>query len=188
MPIPATQMRVGSIILHEGKLHRVVFKQHVTPGNWRGMVQTKLQNVETGSTSEYRFRSTDTVEPARLENHELQYLYRSGDDFTFMNQENYEMINLSGEVLGDAAKYLQENMVIVAQYFQGKVIAIDVPMTAIYRITETDPAMKGATASGGAKLAVLENGIQIKVPQHLGVGDLVKIDTRDDSFIERANG
>jgi len=185
MPIPATQMRVGSVILHEGKLHRVVMKQHITPGNWRGMVQSKLQNLETGTIYEHRFRSTDTVEPARLEDHELQFLYRSGDDFTFMNQETYEMINLGTDVLGDNAKYLQENMVITAQYFQDSVVGIEVPMTAVYRIAETDPPMKGATASGGPKQAVLENGITVKVPQHLSTGDLVKIDTRDDSFVER---
>ncbi len=187
MPIPATQIRVGSVILHEGKLHRVVYKQHITPGNWRGMVQTKLQSLESGSTVEHRFRSTDTVEPARLEAHELQYLYRSGDDFTFMNQESYEMINLSAEILGDNAVYLQESMVITAQYFQGTVVSIEVPMTVVFRIAETDPPMKGATASGGPKPALLENGLTVKVPQHLGTGDLVKIDTRDDSFIERVS-
>ncbi len=185
MPIPATQMRVGSVILHEGKLHRVVYKQHITPGNWRGMVQTKLQNLDTGTIYEHRFRSTDTVEPARLEAHELQFLYRSGDDYTFMNQETYEMINLSIEVLGDNAGYLQENMVITAQYFEGNVVSIEVPMTVVFRITETDPPMKGATASGGSKPALLENGITVKVPQHLSTGDLVKIDTRDDTFVER---
>jgi len=186
MSIAATQMRVGSVILHEGKLHRVVYKQHITPGNWRGMVQAKLQNLETGSIYEHRFRSTDTVEPARLEDHPLQYLYRSGDDYSFMNTENFEMTDLAADVLGDAAKYLQENLVINAQYFQGKVVAIEVPMNLVFEIAETDPPMRGATASGGSKPAVLENGITVKVPQHLSVGDKIKIDTRDDTFIEKA--
>ena len=96
------------------------------------------------------------------------------------------MINLPDDVLGDTAKYLQENMVISAQYFEGKVVGIEVPMTVVFTITETDPAMKGATASGGPKPATLENGLVVKVPQHLSVGDKVKIDTRDDSFVERA--
>lgn len=187
MSIAATQMRVGSVIVHEGKLHRVVFKQHVTPGNWRGMVQTKLQNLETGSIYEHRFRSTDTVEPAHLEQHELQFLYRSGDDYSFMNTESYEMTTLSEEVLGESAKYLQENLVISAQYHEGKVVSIEVPMTLVFTIVETDPSMKGATASGGPKPAKLDNGLTVKVPQHLNTGDKVKIDTRDDSFIERVS-
>jgi len=187
MPIPATQLKVGMHIVHNGELHRVTSVMHVTPGNWRGMVQTKLMRVSTGTQVEHRFRSADTVDRATLEQHELQYLYRSGDDYTFMNTENYEMTNLSGEVLGDSAKYLQENMMIQAEYYEGKIIGIEVPMTLVFRIAECDPPMKGATASGGPKAAVLENGITVKVPQHLNVGDLVKIDTREDTFIERVS-
>jgi elongation factor P len=185
MAIPATQIRSGMLLLINGKPHRVVSKQHVTPGKGNAIVQTILQSLESGSNVNHRFRSAESVETARLDSHELQYLYRSGDDYTFMNQESFEMINLSTEVLGENAKYLQENLVITASYWEGKVVAIEVPMTVVFRITETDPVMKGATASGGSKPAVLENGISTKVPQHLGIGDLVKIDTRDDSFVER---
>ncbi len=185
MAIPATQIRNGMILVLDGKPHRVVSKHHVTPGKGNAVVQTILQNLETGSNVNQRFRSAETVEPARLEAHELQFLYRSGDDYTFMNQETYEMINLSTEVLGDYAAYLQENMIIVAQYWSGKVVGIELPTTAVYRIAETDPPMKGASASGGPKQAILENGLQVKIPQHLSTGDLVRIDTRDDSFVER---
>ncbi len=185
MAIPATQIKSGMILVIDGKPHRVVSKQHITPGKGNALVQTVLKSLETGSIVNQRYRSAETVEPARLEEHELQYLYRSGDDYTFMNQETYEMINLPSEDLGDTAKYLQENMVISAQYFEGKVVGIDVPMTVVFTITECDPAMKGATASGGPKPATLDNGLVVKVPQHLSVGDRVKIDTRDDSFVER---
>lgn len=188
MPIPATQLKVGMHILHNGELHRVTSVMHVTPGNWRGMVQTKLVKVKTGTQVEHRFRSADTVDKADMEQHELQFLYRSGDEFSFMNQESYEILNLSQETLGDNSRYLQENMVIVADYYDGKVVGIEVPMTLIFRIAECDPPMRGATASGGPKPAMLENGITVKVPQHLNVGDLVKIDTRDDSFVERVSG
>jgi elongation factor P len=185
MAVPATQIRSGMIILISDKPHRVVSKQHVTPGKGNAVVQTVLQNLETGSNVNHRFRSAESVETARLETHELQYLYKSGDNFTFMNQETYEMIDLSEEVLGENGKYLQENMVISAEYWEGKVVAIDLPLTVVFRISETAPPMKGATASGGPKPATLENGLVVKVPQHLNVGDLVKIDTRDDSFVER---
>lgn len=187
MAIPATQIRSGMILVVDGKPHRVVSKQHITPGKGNALVQTQLRNLETGNIINQRFRSAETVEPARLDEHELQYLYRSGEDYTFMNQETYEMINLSADVLGESAKYLKEDMVITAQYFEGKVVGIQVPMTVVFRIVETDPAMKGATASGGPKPATLENGMVVKVPQHLSVGDLVKIDTRDDSFVERVS-
>ena len=185
MAIPATQIKIGMILLHQGKPHRVVSKQHVTPGKGNAVVQTNLQSLESGSTFNQRFRSAESVEPARLETHELQYLYQSGDEYTFMNQETYEMVNLTKEVLGDNAAYLQENLVISAEYWQGNIVGIEVPMNLVFTITETDPAMKGATASGGPKPALLDNGLTIKVPQHLSVGDKVKIDTRDDTFIER---
>ena len=188
MPVPATQMRNGMIVLIDGKPHRVVSKQHVTPGKGNAIVQTVLHNLETGSNINHRFRSAETVETARLETHELQYMYRSGDSYSFMNQESYEMIELSKDVLGENAKYLTENMVISAQYWQGKVVGVEIPMTAVFRIEDTEPAMKGATASGGPKPATLDNGLVVKVPRHLGVGDLVKIDTRDDSFIEKVTG
>lgn len=185
MAIPANKMRLGMVILVDGKPHRVVSKDHITPGKGQAVVQTILNNLETGSNINQRFRSAESVETARLETHELQYMYRSGDSYSFMNQETYEMIELTAEVLGDNAKYLQENMVLNAQYWEGKVVGVEVPMTAVFRITETEPPMKGATASGGPKPATLENGMVVRIPRHLNVGDLIKIDTRDDTFIER---
>jgi len=185
MAIPATQIRIGRLVLVNGKPHRVLSKQHITPGKGNAVVQVQLQSLETGTSFPHRFRSAESVETASLDTHELQFSYRSGDDYTFMNTETYEMINLHEDVLGENAKYLQENMIIVAQYWEGKVVAIELPMTVVFRIADTEPVMKGATASGGAKPATLENGLVIKVPQHLGIGDLVKIDTRDDTFVER---
>jgi elongation factor P len=173
------------IILLSQKPYRVVSKQHVTPGKGNAVVQTVLQNLETGGNINHRFRSAETVETARLESHDLQFMYKSGDDYSFMNQESYEMIDLPGDTLGENAKYLKEEMVITAQYWQGKVVGIEVPMTVMLKITETEPAIKGATASGGPKPATLENGLVVKVPRHLNTGDMIKIDTRDDSFIER---
>ena len=187
MAIPATQIRNGMILLVEGKPCRVVSKEHITPGKGNAVVQTVLTDLTTGSTLNRRFRSAEAVDTASLETHELQFLYRSGEDLSFMNQETYEMIALSREALGENAKYLQEHMVITAQYWNGKVVGIELPMTAVFRIAECDPSMQGATASGGAKPATLENGMVVKVPQHMNVGDLVRIDTRDDSFVERVS-
>ncbi len=185
--IPATQIKAGRIVLVNGKPHRVISKQHVTPGKGNAIVQVQLFNLETATNIPHRFRSAESVETATLEHHDLQFSYQAGDDYTFMNTETYEMVALSSEVLGENAKYLQEEMMISAQYWEGKVVAIEVPMSVVFAIAETDPVMKGATASGGPKPAVLENGMTVKVPQHLGVGDKVKIDTRDDTFVERVN-
>jgi elongation factor P len=149
------------------------------------MVHAKMVNLMTGSQVEHRFRSEDKVERADLEHHPLQYLYRSGDDFTFMNTENFEMVNVSSEGLGDAVQYLTEGMTVEMSYFNGKPVAVDLPMFVELEIVETDPVMKGATVSSSPKPARLNTGLMTKVPQHMSVGDRVKIDTRDGSFVER---
>lgn len=184
--IPATQVKVGMVILHDGKPCRVTNVLHVTPGNWRGMVHAKMVNLVTGSQVEYRFRSEDKVDRAELDHHPLQYLYRSGDNYTFMNTENYEMVNVSREHLGDAVDYLVEGMMVEMNYFEGKPVTVDVPMFVELEIIETDPVMKGATVTSSPKTATMNSGLVTKVPQHMSVGDRVKIDTRDGSFVERA--
>src|SRR5439155_13576442 len=118
--IAATQLKVGMVIMHNSKPHRVTNVLHVTPGNWRGMVQTRLVNIETGSNTEHRFRSEDKVEHADLDHHNLQFSYRAGDELHFMNTESYEMMSLSSEVLGDAVGYLTQGMVSESQYFEGR--------------------------------------------------------------------
>jgi elongation factor P len=183
--IAATQMKVGMVIMHNGKPHRVTHVLHVTPGNWRGMVQTRLVNIETGSNTEHRFRSEDKVERARMEQHSLQYSYRAGDDFHFMNTENYEMIELNSEVLGDAVNYLIEGMVMQADYFQGRVVGVEVPMFVELEVKETTPNIKGAAVQNTAKPALLETGFEIKVPSYIESGNRVKIDTRTGEFVER---
>jgi len=184
--IAATQLKVGMVIMHNGKPHRVTNVLHVTPGNWRGMVQTRLVNIETGSNTEHRFRSEDKVDRAAMEQHNLQFSYRAGDEYHFMNTESYEMMSLSADVLGEAVGYLTEGMVIEALYFQGRVVGVEVPMFVELAVTETTPNIKGATAASSPKPAKLETGIEIKVPQYITVGDRVKIDTRTGEFIERA--
>lgn len=186
MSIQATQLKVGMVIMHNGKPHRVTNLLHVTPGNWRGMVQTRLVNIETGSNAEHRFRSEDRVDQAAMEHHLLQFSYRADAEYHFMNTENYEMVMLSNEVLGDNVNYLLEGMEIEALYFQGRVVGIDVPTFVTLTVTETQPGLRGATAAASPKPATLETGLQIRVPQYVNVGDKVKIDTRTDEFIERA--
>lgn len=183
--IAATQVKVGMVILHDGKPCRVTNVLHVTPGNWRGMVHAKMVNLITGSQVEHRFRSEDKVERAELDHHPLQFLYRSGDEFTFMNTESYEMSNLPSEYLGEAVNYLMDGMTVDVSYFDGKPVAVEVPMFVELEIVETDPVLRGATISSSPKAAKLNTGLVVKVPQHMSIGDRVKIDTRDGSFVER---
>lgn len=184
--IAATQLKVGMVIMHNGKPHRVTNVLHVTPGNWRGMVQTRLVNIETGSNTEHRFRSEDKVDRAEMEQHSLQFSYRAGDDFHFMNTESYEMISLPSDVLGEAVNYLVEGMVITADYFAGRVVGVEVPMFVELTVKETTPSIKGAAVQSTAKPAILETGFEIKVPSYIESGNRVKIDTRTGEFVERA--
>src|SRR5690349_3090356 len=149
------------------------------------MVHAKMVNLVTGSQVEYRFRSEDKVDRADLDHHPLQYLYRSGDEFTFMNTENYEMVNVPRDHLGEAVNYLMDGMTVEMSYFEGRPVGVDVPMFVELEIVETDPVMKGATISSSPKTATMNTGLVTKVPQHTSVGDRVKIDTRDGRFGER---
>ncbi len=183
--VVATQLKVGMVIMHNGKPHRVTYVVHVTPGNWRGMVQTKLVNIESGSNAEHRFRSEDKVDKANLEEHQLQFSYRAGDEYHFMNTENYEMVSLSKDVLGDNTGYLTEGTVIEAMYYEGRVVGIEPPMFIELTVTDTTPNIKGAAVQNSAKPAVMETGLEIKVPAYVEVGNRVKIDTRTGEFVER---
>ncbi|MBI5836167.1 MAG: elongation factor P [Candidatus Eisenbacteria bacterium] len=186
MPIPATQVKVGMTIIYNGQPHRVTQVVHVTPGNWRGMVQTKMVNIKTGSNAEHRFRSEDKVDRAEMETHEMRFLYQAGNEYVFMNTENYEQVPIARDVLGDATLYLVEDMDITVDYFESKPVGVELPLSVTLEIVECDPPLKGATASGSPKPAKLTTGLTVKVPQHMNVGDKVSVDTRDGSFIGRA--
>jgi elongation factor P len=184
--IPATQIKVGQVILYNGEPCRVVKTLHITPGNWRGMVQMKLVNIKTGTGYENRFRSEDKIDLAPLEEHNLKYLYHQGDEYHFMNTESYDMIMLSKDELGDSVYYLVEESEVVALYYEGRAVSVEVPNFMVLTVAETEPAMRTATVSASPKRAVLETGLEVRVPQFINTGDKVKIDTRDGSFVERA--
>ena len=183
--IAATQLRVGNLILYNGKPHRVASMVHRTPGNLRGFVQAKLVNVENGSNQEVRFSSEEKVEKATLDQHSLQFSYKAGDEFHFMNTESYEMVALSREVLGVNAGYLTDGMMINAEYWDGRVVGIEPPMFVELKVTETTPNIKGAAVQNTSKPAVLETGLEVKVPPYIEEGDRVKVDTRTGEFVER---
>jgi elongation factor P len=158
---------------------------HRTPGNLRGFVQAKLVDIVTGSNQEIRFSTDDKLERAVLDEHKLQFSYKGGDSYNFMNTESYEMVELSSEVLGDNAGYLTEGMMITASYFDGRVVGIEPPMFVELKVTETTPNIKGAAVQNTSKPAILETGLEIKVPPYIEEGDRVKVDTRTGEFSER---
>src|SRR5687768_12273539 len=186
MAIPATQIRRGMVIVFEGQPCKVIEFRHHTPGNLRAMVQTKLRNIKTGSSFEHRFRSSDSVEKASLEQHEMEYMYSDGSHHHFMNTENYEQVALSEEELGDAAQWLTPGLKIQAEFYESAPIGIDLPLSMELTVTRTDPTLKGATISNVNKPATLENGVTVTVPAFINEGDRIRVDPTESRYIERA--
>ena len=186
--IQATQLRRGNTILLNGELFQVVDHNHITPGNWRGMVQTKLRNLRSGSIIDHRFRSEDRVERAVLDQREMEYLYSAGSDHHFMDTENYEQTHLSEEILGDSVKYLAANSKITVEFYEGKPLGIELPATVTLRVTQTEPGMPSATATNVLKPATLETGLIVPVPHFVQEGELIKVDTTEGKYVERVRG
>lgn len=183
--INATQLRTGMIILHGGDLYRVASVKHLTPGNKRGFMQTKLKNLRTGLGTEHKFRSEDRVEQATLESRSMQYLYGEGDFHTFMDTENFEQISLPAEDIGDLLPFLLPNQVLEIEFFEGKPVGMSPPSTVDLEVVETEPSLKGATASASYKPAKLETGVTIQVPPFIQVGDKIRVDPQEGIYLER---
>jgi elongation factor P len=188
MFIPATQLRVGMVIQHQNDLWRVMNVVHVTPGNWRGMVQTKMRNLRTGSQTEHRFRSEDKADRVTLEQHEMEYLYDSDGFYHFMNTETYEQIPLDADALGDAVHYLTPNLRIQMETHEGKPIGIELPKTVDLKIVETTPGLKTATVTNVLKPATTETGLVVQVPNFIGEGEVIRVDTATGAYLSRAKG
>jgi elongation factor P len=186
MSMPATQIRRGNVIVFNGDPCRVIEFHHHTPGNLRAFVQAKMRNLKTGNTFEHRFRAADSVDKADMETHELQYLYSDAHHFHFMNNATYEMLALDEETLGDTAQWLTENMVLVAEFYEGRPIAVELPKTLDFEVVETEPAMAGATKTAMTKPAKLSNGAVVQVPAFISEGEMIRVDPREGKYLERA--
>jgi elongation factor P len=183
--IQATQLKRGMVIKHDNDLYRVVEAQHKTPGNLRGMVQAKIRHLKTGSISDHRFRSVDMVERAILDETEMEFLYQDGNMFHFMNNETFEQIGLSDEVLGDAVPYLMSNIKLKIEMFEGRPVGIELPQTVDMQVKETEPAIKGASVSNVGKPAKMETGLVVQVPAFISEGERIRIDTSTGAYVER---
>jgi elongation factor P len=186
MAIPATQIRRGMVIVFEGDPCRVVEFRHHTPGNLRAMVQAKLKNIRTGSSFEHRFRAADSIDPASMETHDLEFMYQGGDTYHFMNTENYDQLEMDEEMLGDNAQWMQPGMKIQAEYYDGRPVGIKLPNSLVLEVVDTAPVMKTATKTASTKPAKLENGVTINVPEFVGTGDKVKVNPSTGEYQERA--
>ena len=185
MMIKATDIRRGMVITMEGANFVVVDFAHHTPGNLRAMVQTKLRNMNSGSLIDKRLRSVDQIEVPYVETKEYEYLYSSGDEHVFMDTETYDQLSFSPEILGTAMQYLLPNSRVMVKYIADKPVSIEVPASIDLTVTDTPPALKGATATNQYKEATLETGLKVQVPPFVGVGEKIRIDTRTGEYVER---
>ncbi|MGI6227504.1 MAG: elongation factor P [Peptococcales bacterium] len=184
--ISTNDFRTGLTIELNGDPCQVVDFQHVKPGKGAAFVRAKIRNLKNGSVTEQTFRAGEKVAKAVLDRRQMQYLYNDGENYVFMDIENFEQIFLTQEQLGDADKYLKENMECQVMLYQGKVLGMDLPNTVELEVVETEPGIKGDTASGGSKPAKLETGLVVQVPFFVNTGDILRIDTRSGLYIERA--
>ena len=183
--INANQLRGGMIINFENELCRVISVEHQTPGNLPARVVTKMKRLKDGINRENRFGSAEKVDRASLEQHVMEYLYDDGHHLVFMNNETYEQLEVNKEVLGDDLVFLQPNMLVELEYYEGQAISAVMPPNVVLEIIETSPAMKNANATGSYKPAKLENGITVGVPPYIETGEKIRVNTVDRSFMER---
>ena len=186
MKISGNAVRPGNVIEHQGRLWRAVKIQHTQPGKGGAYLQVELKDVRDGTKLNERFRSSETVERVRLDEHVYQFLFSSGDEYTFMDKNTYEQITLNGDMIGDPRVFLQDGMDVTVQSYEGSPISVELPDTVVMEIVEADPVVKGQTASSSYKPAVLENGERVMVPPHIGSGTRVVVNTADGSYVERA--
>jgi elongation factor P len=183
--ISTSDFRRGSKIEYKGAPHEVIDFQHVKMGRGGAIVRTKLKNLKTGSIFDDAFKGGEKFKTPNLDERHMQYLYNDGNQYHFMDNESYEQIPLTSEQLGDAKKFLKENMTAKILLYSGSPLSVELPTFVELAIVKTDPGFKGDTASGGSKPAVLESGVTVKVPFHLNEGDIIKVDTRTSEYIER---
>ena len=184
--IQATRLKKGMLIKVDQDLFRVLELQHVTPGNLRGFVRVKLRNIRNGALSDQKLRSEDSLERATLDEREMQYLYKDGDSFHFMDTSTYDQLHIPAEALGDSVNYIVPDATITVEFYGVEPVGIELPPTVDLKVEETAPGIKGATASAQVKPARLETGLVVQVPPFVNTGDLVRVSTETGEYLSRA--
>ena len=185
--ISSNDFRTGTTIELDGQVWRVVEFLHVKPGKGSAFVRTKLKSVQNGNVVEKTFRAGESVQQAILEKSNLQHTYVESGDYVFMNMTSFEETRLTSDQIGIQSKYLKEGMEVNVVSWNGKVLEVELPISVTLQVTQTDPGVKGDTASGGTKPAILETGAQVMVPLFISIGEMIKVDTRNDSYLGREN-
>ena len=186
MLLNATEVRKGNVVRHRDGIWRVLSVTHNTPGNKRAILMFQMRNIKSGVLLDQRFSSNDRLEQAVIENVAMEYLYMDGDSLVFMNQENYEQEHVHKDIVGDDLQWLKENAVCTVNFHDGSVIGVVVPFTVELKVVETEPALKGATVTNVNKPAKMETGAVVKVPPFIAEGEIIRVDTRDGKYLERA--
>ena len=182
-------VRKGMVILmDDGQLYRCLDRDLNTPGNWRAILNLKLCNLKTGVIKDHRVKPDDKVDLAFLEQRDMTYSYRDGDNFIFMDSESYEQLSLSEAFVGEQMKFLRENDPVKVIMYEGKALGVELPATITQKVIETEPSIKGATAAAQYKAAVTETGLKLNVPSFIEQGELIEIDTSECKYLRRAGG
>jgi translation elongation factor P len=182
----ASSLRKGNILEVDGQLYVVLSAESFFPGKGTPTTQIDMRRLSDGTKTSQRYKTTEQVERAYVEDREHTYLYQDGESYIFMNPETYDQLPVSGDVIGDQAVYLQEGMACMLSIYEGNAVAIDLPQRVTLEVVETEPTVKGQTASSSYKPAILSNGVRTMVPPHIGTGTRVVIMTADGSYVERA--
>ncbi|KQP91303.1 MULTISPECIES: elongation factor P [unclassified Methylobacterium] len=186
MKVIASTLRKGNVVDKDGKLYVILTVENIHPGKGTPVTQLDMRRITDGVKVSERYRTTESVERAFVEDREHTFLYEDGEGFHFMNPENYDQVAIPKDVVGSAAPYLQEGMAVMVSTHNGVALTLDLPQRVVLEVTETEPAMKGQTASSSYKPAILSNGVRTAVPPHIAVGTRVVIMTEDGSYVERA--
>ena len=181
----ANALRAGMCVLHNNEVCSIMSVTHRTPGNLRAFVQVRMRNLKNGNSFEHRFASTESVERAILDTIPMEYLYSDGDMHHFMSQKNYEQVTMSNDVLGDTLQYMLPNSVIKVDFYEGMAVGIELPNTVVLEVVDTEPGMKGATASSSYKPAKMQTGLVVQVPPFIEPGTKIEIDTRENKYLRR---
>jgi len=183
--ISTNDLRTGVTVEIDGDVYMVVDFQHVKPGKGAAFVRTKIKNIKTGQVFERNFRAGEKLNRAMVERKTMQYLYSEGNVYYFMDTQTYEQIPLNEDQMGDAIKYLKENMEVMVMFYDGVSIGIELPTFVELEVTQTEPGFKGDTATGGSKPATLETGLTVQVPLFINIGDVIRVDTRTGEYLSR---
>jgi elongation factor P len=184
--IQATQLRPGMVIKFNNELHSIFTFTHRTPGNLRAFVQVKMRNLRTSAMFEHRFASTDSVDRVTLDEQEVEFLYKEGETWHFMNTETYEQYEFGEDILGEATQYLTPNLKLKVEFFEEKPIGVDLPAAVEMKVIETEPGLKGATVSNVGKPATMETGLVVQVPAFINEGEVIRVSTSSGEYLERA--